>query len=138
MHNKIATSELLELKARIGELYKGLHALQQGISRLTPERSPYGSRVIVASVDKDKCVGCGACESVCPAGAIRVDDVANVDVALCMGCGACVEACKKGAISLSGYYGHNNMGRMQNTLRPRGYYRGRGAHRHMYPRSRRR
>ncbi|PKK86286.1 MAG: ferredoxin [Thermoplasmata archaeon HGW-Thermoplasmata-1] len=54
-----------------------------------------------AVVDKDACVGCGACVDACPAGAISMDgDKAKVDPDACVECGACVDACPAGAISM--------------------------------------
>ncbi len=58
-----------------------------------------------AFVDKRKCAGCGECESVCPAKAVRVDEkekVAVVNEALCKGCGACASSCRCGAINVKG------------------------------------
>lgn len=47
----------------------------------------------------DGCVGCGACESTCPVGAVVVTDgVAVVDADACIDCGACEGACPTGAI----------------------------------------
>jgi len=60
----------------------------------------------VSFVDPDRCEGCGACESVCPFGAIEVDPEkrkAIVKDALCKGCGACAAACRSSAINLHGY-----------------------------------
>ncbi len=58
-----------------------------------------------AVVNKKKCVGCGVCESVCPAKAIAVDaeeKVAMVNEALCKGCGACASSCRCGALNVKG------------------------------------
>lgn len=53
-------------------------------------------------VDKETCVGCGACVAVCPVGAISLEDKACIDADSCIGCGACVNACPVGAIAPEG------------------------------------
>jgi len=51
-------------------------------------------------IDKDKCIGCGACVDVCPFGALTlVDDLAVVNDK-CTACGACLEVCPVNALSL--------------------------------------
>jgi ferredoxin len=54
----------------------------------------------VARVNEDLCTGCGDCASICPFGAITVDEVAVVDEDKCMGCGVCPPACDFEAIEL--------------------------------------
>lgn len=56
---------------------------------------------MAAKVDESKCIGCGACTGVCPAGAVTLngDGKANVDEGSCLDCGACVGVCPNGAIS---------------------------------------
>ncbi|MEM2875878.1 MAG: 4Fe-4S binding protein [Candidatus Bathyarchaeia archaeon] len=55
-------------------------------------------------VDKERCVDCGACFSLCPVGVITIDDEFNVnfDGGKCLGstCGLCVDACPFRAIML--------------------------------------
>ena len=47
-------------------------------------------------VDGENCIGCGACEAVCPVSAISLNKnngKANVDGKLCIGCASCIAAC---------------------------------------------
>ncbi len=49
-------------------------------------------------INVDECLGCGACESECPVGAISEQDgkyVINADE--CLDCGACEGVCPVGA-----------------------------------------
>lgn len=53
----------------------------------------------VISVDKDKCVNCHLCITVCPSKMCNdgSGDYVNVNSDLCIGCGACIAACKHDA-----------------------------------------
>ncbi len=54
---------------------------------------------IMARKVTDVCVNCGACESVCPVGAIAEGDGQHViDPDVCIDCGACEGECPVGAI----------------------------------------
>lgn len=48
-------------------------------------------------LDRDRCVGCGACERTC---GMCVDPAKTPDSAECIRCGDCVSACPYGALSL--------------------------------------
>lgn len=55
-----------------------------------------------AFVHRESCVACGACENVCPRGAVKVwkGCMARVDEGLCVGCGICARECPAGAIDI--------------------------------------
>ncbi|MBQ6490406.1 MAG: 4Fe-4S binding protein [Solobacterium sp.] len=54
------------------------------------------------TIDKDLCIGCGACTGVCPVEALSLDDEgkSQCDADLCISCGTCVGTCPVEAISL--------------------------------------
>lgn len=55
-----------------------------------------------AKVDADVCIGCQACEEICPMEAVSMTDeaIARVEKNRCIGCGLCVNACEFDAMSL--------------------------------------
>ncbi|NOX25776.1 MAG: 4Fe-4S dicluster domain-containing protein [Deltaproteobacteria bacterium] len=61
-----------------------------------------GERNTEVSVSPEKCIGCGLCQNVCPAGVFGRDLLSGKSTALhlerCQACGACVENCPAAAI----------------------------------------
>ncbi|HAU32220.1 MAG: 4Fe-4S ferredoxin iron-sulfur binding domain protein [Desulfotomaculum sp. 46_80] len=53
-----------------------------------------------ATVDKEKCIGCGQCVDICPVEAIKVDNDIAVVSDECIECGACADECPTEAILL--------------------------------------
>jgi len=52
-------------------------------------------------VDRDSCIGCARCRSVCPAGAVSMEDKkATIAAEKCIGCGECMTVCPEKVIQL--------------------------------------
>ena len=52
-------------------------------------------------IDRDKCLGCEACQEICPVKAVEViDRKAVVDFGICINCGRCIKECPFEAIAL--------------------------------------
>ena len=79
---------------------------QEYEAHILEHRCPAGVCPALTSfaIEKDKCVGCGACSRACPAGAISggVKEPHVIDPARCIACGSCREACKFGAVETKG------------------------------------
>ncbi|HNQ44191.1 MAG TPA: 4Fe-4S binding protein [Candidatus Cloacimonadota bacterium] len=55
---------------------------------------------MAVKIDKETCIGCGACVDVCPVVALSmVDGKAECDESTCIDCGACISTCPVQAIS---------------------------------------
>jgi NAD-dependent dihydropyrimidine dehydrogenase PreA subunit len=64
--------------------------------------SPFHKGHYAATVDLQKCSGCGTCESVCPfkaASLLHDESRATINLESCYGCGICISHCPEGAIS---------------------------------------
>jgi NAD-dependent dihydropyrimidine dehydrogenase PreA subunit len=56
---------------------------------------------MAVKINKETCIGCGACIDTCPVEALVMkDDKAWCDEEKCIDCGACVDSCPVEAISM--------------------------------------
>ncbi len=56
---------------------------------------------MAVNINKETCIGCGACIDTCPVEALKMEDgKAVVDAETCIDCGACVDSCPVEAITL--------------------------------------
>jgi heterodisulfide reductase subunit A len=94
------------------------HAIQDGKDAAREVLQAFNEGVEVfnvrSQIDRERCVGCGVCEAMCPYQAITLIDnmnnvtgelrkVSEVNLAACQGCGACAMACPSGVPTLLGY-----------------------------------
>ncbi len=70
--------------------------LAMGCASIEGKREQHSARV---AVDEEKCIGCGLCQEVCPAGAAVLEDGKSVvDQEKCIGCFECVSVCPETAV----------------------------------------
>ena len=94
-----------------------LAAASKAVSMLSKgyiEREP-----LIASIDQDICIKCGACMKVCTYGAIKGEVKKHIYVipALCEGCGNCLAACPVGAIKIPGFTDEDIYRMMESILK---------------------
>jgi len=53
------------------------------------------------SLNKEKCLKCGACVAVCPVGALELKNFPENDKEKCTLCGICQKACPVAAITVT-------------------------------------
>lgn len=83
---------------------KDLYKAKKFVKKILPE---YDKKIIVPTgkhigVDKQSCIGCGACAKVCPMKVIEVKDGSIVihNEEDCIHCNLCMKNCKEGAITV--------------------------------------
>ncbi len=59
-------------------------------------------KLVFAPAPNENCVDCGSCASVCPTGAIDIDDHRKINPEKCIRCYACVRACRFAGRELAG------------------------------------
>jgi ferredoxin len=89
--------QIQTLKEQARAIEARLRSLEKRISEFEHGFKP---SAFTATVDPDMCVGCGACQEVCPSGAISFEEIAIIDPKRCIGCGRCVEQCPRAALTL--------------------------------------
>ena len=97
-HSPAGDDELTMLKNQAEAMSQQMRQIQERIRQLEGG----GQGRTTATVQPEKCTGCGRCVEVCPVEAVRLEaEVAVVDAQACTGCGACVEDCPNEAISMA-------------------------------------
>lgn len=55
----------------------------------------------IRETDKERCIGCGKCQEICPVDVIKMEgDFPQIDRQWCIGCGVCATVCPSSAVKL--------------------------------------
>ncbi len=83
-------------------IYESIAQASAVASRVTTflSKGQTASEGTSSRVDREKCLSCGLCESLCPFRAIKMGDdgIAEIIAATCKGCGVCAASCPAKAI----------------------------------------
>ncbi len=58
---------------------------------------------MAATVNLEKCTGCGDCVEICPVEAIKIKNDKAVIIEECIECGVCINECQSDALSILEY-----------------------------------
>jgi len=92
----------IEFGANVKEKVAALQSLAEVTELQVPGNYPYkekGPRPLPAAplLDESACTVCGVCATVCPTGAIAIDEQVVTSAELCIRCCACIKVCPEGA-----------------------------------------